>query len=223
MGPLDPTRPEAPPSTSPSWDEDGNGGRGGRLPVLSDTILAAMGWKNSHLHQFQAGRVLVGMREYSGSYRCCAASIGRKPYRAEKGPRNAVRIQWPCLGVAVGVGVGVGAGVAVGPGLGAPPFDVGGRVKLLMVVPPRQPASIADAAKTTTRNARIALSFYARAKRLARVEFLTTTAKRPNEAVRYTVTDAGSAQNIEPPTEDLNYGMACTAFASASKSPPLAI
>lgn len=33
-----------------------------RLPVLSATILAAMGWKNSHLHQFKVGRVIIGMR-----------------------------------------------------------------------------------------------------------------------------------------------------------------
>ena len=32
-----------------------------RLDVLSDTILAAMGWKNSHLHQFRIDRLSIGM------------------------------------------------------------------------------------------------------------------------------------------------------------------
>lgn len=31
------------------------------LPVLSATILAAMGWKNYHLHQFRIGRLRFGM------------------------------------------------------------------------------------------------------------------------------------------------------------------
>lgn len=37
-----------------------------RLPVLSDTILEAMGWKNSHLHQFGVGRLRIGMRNPEG-------------------------------------------------------------------------------------------------------------------------------------------------------------
>lgn len=32
-----------------------------RLPVLSDTILAAMGWKDYHLHQFCCGRLHFSM------------------------------------------------------------------------------------------------------------------------------------------------------------------
>lgn len=61
-------------------------------------------------------------------------------------------------GVGVVIAVGVGDGVALPPALG-PLFDVGGIVKLLIVVPPRQPASITAAPKRSTRNARIALSF----------------------------------------------------------------
>lgn len=33
-----------------------------RLPVLSDTILAAMGWKNKHLHLFRTGNITISPR-----------------------------------------------------------------------------------------------------------------------------------------------------------------